>query len=140
MDKKIKKQVPWFLPIITALIVLSILFWFGMKEQALLIKKEVDETILLRTLLVKIVAKNIENTLVSTKASTDRLASLLSYSFSSSLVPLSDEFNLLTNIWPDGTIRSNKDKYSPLNEAGIVLPNNYVLSESAQNEILSAKK
>jgi PAS domain S-box-containing protein len=140
MDKKIKKQVPWFLPIITALIVLSILFWFGMKEQALLIKKEVDETILLRTLLVKIVAKNIENTLVSTKASTDRLASLLSYSFSSSLVPLSDEFNLLTNIWPDGTIRSNKDKYIPLNEAGIVLPNNYELSESAQNEILSAKK
>ncbi len=140
MDKKIKKQIPWFLPIITALIVLSILFWFGMKEQASLIKDEVDETILQRSLLVEIVAKNIENTLVSTKGSADRLASLLSHSFLSSLSPSSDEFDLIVDTWPDGTIRSQRDSYIPLEEAGIVLPNNYVLNEGVQNEILIAKK
>jgi len=139
MDKKIKKQVPWFLPIITALIVLSILFWFGMKEQALLITNEVDETILERSLLVKVVAKNIETALVSSKESADRLSSLLSLSFS--LLPANpiDEFNLLTDDWADGTIRSKKDKYIAANEAGIVLPKNYVLNQSAKNQIISAK-
>jgi len=140
MDKKIKKQVPWFLPIITALIVLSILFWFGMKEQALLIKNEVDETILERNLLVKTVAKNIETTLVSTKGSADRLSSLLSHSFSSDITKPSSEFNFLTELWLDGTIRSKTSLYIAQEEAGIVLPNNYVLDKSTKNQIITAKK
>ena len=140
MDKKIKKQVPWFLPIITALIVLSILFWFGLKEQESLIKKGIDGTISQRTLLVTIIAEKIETILVNTKNSSKHLASLLSQSFSSSVKTSSIEFNVLTNIFPDGTIRSNKKTYNPLNEAGVVLPNNLELSTKAQIEIINAKK
>jgi len=140
MDKKIKKQVPWFLPIITALIVLSILFWFGMKEQESLIKKGVDETILQRTLLVKVVAKNIETILVNTKNSSEHLASLLSLSFSSSISKPYLKFNLITREFADGSIRSQDENYNPLNEAGILLPKNFELNKNIQNEILNAKQ
>jgi diguanylate cyclase (GGDEF)-like protein/PAS domain S-box-containing protein len=140
MDKKIKKQLPWFLPIITALIVLSILFWFGIKEQESLIKKGIDETISQRTLLVNVVAKNIETILVNTKNSAEHLASLLSLSFSSSASKPSDEFNSITSTFPDGSIRSKSDNYNPLNEAGILLPEGFNLNENIQDEILNAKR
>lgn len=139
MEIKIIKQLPWFLPIITALIVLSILFWFGLKEQQSLIKKGIDETVSQRTLLVKIVAKKIETILVNTKESTEHLASLLSQSLSSSVNKPSIEFNMLTNTFPDGTIRSSKEKYNPLNEAGVVLPNNLKLNTKIEKEIINAK-
>jgi len=140
MDKKIKKQVPWFFPIITALIVLSILFWFGLKEQESLIEKGVDETILQRNLLVNIVAKNIETILINTKNSSKHLASLLSLSFSSTISNTPVDFNRITSNLPDGSIRSKRDSYNPLNEAGIVLPKSFELNKNIQDEILNAKQ
>lgn len=139
MDEHISKQMPWYVPIFSALLVLSVLFWFGVKEQKAIIDTEVEQTKLQRSLLVRMVIKQIEAKLIQTKISVERLARQLAYGFSYYPEDLSKKFDKIVELLPDGTLRSDQSIYNPINEAGIFIPQNVSLNSKDKSLLIQSK-
>jgi len=122
------KPIPWFLPAIIALMVLSVLFWFGLKEQGALLEQGIEETVKQRMWISEQVGKKITETLVQTKASAERFSKHLSIALSSPSFDSENKFNMLFESLPDGSIRSIKNNYDPLTEAGVWIPKHHQMN------------
>jgi len=133
------RPIPWFLPAIAALTVLSVLFVFGLREQQLLLNKSVEEAIKQRVWSTELVAKKIENTLQTTKNSSERLALYLSSSLASNAINPSFKFEHLFETFPDKSIRSIKENYDASAQAGLWLPANIQLPQKNKAQLVKAK-
>jgi PAS domain S-box-containing protein len=133
------RPIPWFLPAIAAIIVLSVLFVFGLQEQQLLLSKSIDEAVKQRIWTSEQVARKIETTLKNTKTSSERLSAYLSSSLSSNMNYPTNEFETLFEKYPDKSIRSTKKTYNAKTQAGVWLPTNYPLSTENKTLIVKAK-
>jgi len=133
------KPIPWFLPAIIALMVLSVLFWFGLKEQGTLFKQGIEETVQQRMWISEQVGKKITETLLQTKASAERFSKHLSKALTPPSFDSENKFNLLFESLPDGSIRSIKKNYDPLTEAGVWIPKNHQMSLKNKALFIQAK-
>lgn len=139
MGEHIYKQVPWYVPILTALIVLSLLFGFGLTEQSSMIEAEVEKTKSQRATLVRVVTQQIENKLGQTKISAIRLARQLSHAFSLSPKGGHKEFDGTVEVLADGSIRSEKVHYNPSKDAGIFIPKEMSLTLKDKSMLIQSK-
>lgn len=133
------RPIPWFFPAIAALIVLSVLFLFGLKEQQLLLNKSVEEAIKQRVWSTDFVAKKIENTLEITKTSSERFAIYLSSTLANDTLDSSAKFDALFTEFPDQSIRSIKERYDANAQAGLWLPANSQLTPKIKSQLVKAK-
>mgnify|MGYP000729701246 CR=1 FL=1 len=133
------RPIPWFLPAIAALIVLSVLFWFGLQEQQYLLNKSIEETIKQRLSTAEHVARQIETALQRTKDSADRLAMYLSSALSSYPHDTSPQFEILFEKFPDNTIRSIKKNYDANTQAGVWIPAHHLINKQNKTQIVKAK-
>jgi len=133
------RPIPWFFPAIAALSVLSVLFFFGLGEQQLLLNKSVNEAIKHRVWSSELVAKKIESTLQITKNSSERLANYLSSTLTNNTVDASIKFDALFMKYPDKSIRSIKEKYDAKTQAGVWLPVNYQLTAKIKSQLVQVK-
>lgn len=133
------KPIPWFLPGIMTLIILSILFLFGLNEQRKLVSQSIDSAIEQRTSLSTYVAMRIETTFETTQASSKRLAAHLSSMLADEIPYNAITFDSLFERLPDKSIRSKKNSFNPNIHAGIWLPENTELSEKSKSMLVMSK-
>lgn len=133
------RPIPWFLPAITALMVLSGLFWFGLQEQSLLLKQGIEEAVKKRVWTSEQVAQRITNTLERTKTSAERFSNHLSSALSRPIFGGLTRFDTLFEQLPDGSIRSIKNNYEPLTQAGIWIPNHHQMNTNTKELFVRAK-
>jgi len=133
------RPIPWFLPAIAALSVLSVLFFFGLEEQQSLLNKSLEEAIKQRVWSSELVAKKIEDTLKVTKNSAERLAMYLPSAIANNAFDSSIKFDDLYTEFPDHSIRSIKEKYDGNIQAGLWLPANSQLTPKIKSQLVKAR-
>jgi sirohydrochlorin ferrochelatase len=115
--------VPLFVPALTAMLVLLVLFGFGVREQNQLARDSVEQLVSQREEIARIVAAGIEEDLRSTEASAARLARDLAEHLDDSVPDADAEFARLFETLADGSTRSRRQLFDPVTDAGVWIPN-----------------
>lgn len=118
-----RAPVPLFLPAVTALLVLLVLFIFGVREQRQLAEASTEQIISQRENIAHIVAEAMEADLQAAEASARRFARDLAVNLEAPLPTAASQFEHWLQALPDGSIRSRRDRFDPATDAGIWIPN-----------------
>lgn len=130
----------WFLPAITAFLVLSALFAFSMWEQEKLIAKETTQVIERRQWQADFIASRIEQQLKLARASSASLQLLLAQQLSDKQLPLSTQFDNFFQQQSDQSVRSLRGNFNPQRQAGLFLPANTELNPDKKQQLLQLKQ
>ena len=134
-----RSPVPLFVPALTAILVLLLLFVFGVREQRQLAQDSVEQIVGQREQIAHIVAEAIEQDLRATEASVRRFARDLAVNLDAP-APLSDAmFERWFQRLPDGSIRSRRDRFDPVTDAGVAIPNFLQLDAELREFFVRAK-
>ncbi|MCF6441495.1 PAS domain-containing protein [Pseudoalteromonas luteoviolacea] len=134
------RSTPWFVPAISAVLVLTILLYYSMLEQSKLIDKELYEIKEQRAWQAAFIAEQIEQRLQYAADSSTRLASALQSNFESADANPTQKFTDLIQPYPDGSIRSRKEGFNGQEQAGVYLPVGTDLSALQTRRLLIAKQ
>lgn len=118
-DQPKYKPVPIIAPAISAMLVLAILFWFGLSEQKHLIKSSTEEVVARHESLARIVAGDIEKELQQAKSSIDRYSLQLAQGLDITPKDYLHRFDKLFSPLDDGSIRSRKQQFNGTSESGV---------------------
>ena len=118
-----RPPVPLFVPALTAVLALLILFVFGVREQHQLAAASTEQIIGQRQNIAQIVAEAMEDDLQAAEASARRFARDLAVNLEAPLEVSPNQFENWIQRLPDGSSRSRRDRFDPTTDAGIWLPN-----------------
>ncbi|MBQ4837445.1 ATP-binding protein [Pseudoalteromonas luteoviolacea] len=134
------RTTPWFVPAISAILVLSVLLYFSMLEQSKLINKELDEIKEQRAWQAGFIAEQIEQRLQYASESSGRLARALQLRLEQGYPTLGKQLSELIQPYPDGSQRTRKSGFDGFHQAGIYLPPGSELSAKQSQRLLTAKQ
>ncbi|MFT5716536.1 MAG: signal transduction histidine kinase/CheY-like chemotaxis protein [Oleiphilaceae bacterium] len=134
------RPVPLFLPIISALLVLAVLFVFGLREQDSLLKGRIEQVIEQHERTALHVASLIQKDLFKAQSSVTRFSQDLSIALSEKSKEVDPRFNAWFGLQDDGTIRSLRKSFDPKNQAGVWIPNYHQPDKNSRNMFARAKE
>lgn len=121
-----RQPVPLFVPTLAAALVLLVLFFFGWREQRQLASAHAEQVLSQREEIAHIVAEAMERDLRQTAASIERfahdLSAVLAPDWRVSPDQVQQRFDQQFERWPDGSIRSRRDRFDGSRQAGVVIP------------------
>ncbi|QGX39324.1 ATP-binding protein [Permianibacter aggregans] len=134
-----RPPVPLFLPALTAVLALTVLFVFGVREQQQLTGSSVERIVGQREQIAQIVAEAIEADLRAAESSVRRFAHDLSVNLEAPVEVPDAVFEQHFQALPDGSVRSRRDRFDPNTEAGVWIPR-YVSLDSRLREFFVRAK
>ncbi|MBQ4813680.1 PAS domain-containing protein [Pseudoalteromonas luteoviolacea] len=134
------RQTPWFMPAVSAFLVLMILLYFSVKEQSNLIEKELFEIKEQRAWQAGFIAEQLEQRLRYASASSFRLAKAVQTRLEQDNLTTKNSLASITQPYPDGSIRTREAVFSGLHQAGIYLPAGTVLTAEKSRHLMLVKE
>lgn len=139
MVKKRTKHYFWLLPLFIALLTLSFLMLFAIREERTLQYKHLEEVFEQRLLMSARVANKINKTLNKTTTSIERFSRHLSLSLETTKLYQPNKFKLLFEKLNDQSTRSKKSRFNGDIQAGLWLPNFKRIDKEDEEQLLLAK-
>ncbi|KZN35103.1 ATP-binding protein [Pseudoalteromonas luteoviolacea] len=134
------RPTPWFLPAVSAFLVLAILLYFSVREQSKLIDKELYEIKEQRAWQASFIAEQIEQRLRSASASSNRLAKTLQTQLAQHKHNAAQSLASITQPYPDGSVRTRKSLFNGVQQAGVYLPVGVSLTPEKSRYLMVAKE
>ncbi|MCF2856871.1 ATP-binding protein [Pseudoalteromonas sp. SMS1] len=134
------RPTPWFLPAVSAFLVLAILLVFSIREQSKLIEKELFEIKEQRAWQASFIAEQIELRLRDASASSYRLANTLAKQLARRTNTSSQALARIVQPYSDGSIRTRKSDFDGLTQAGIFVPAGVSMSAEKSRILMIAKE
>ncbi|KZN66096.1 hypothetical protein N473_11035 [Pseudoalteromonas luteoviolacea CPMOR-1] len=134
------RTTPWFVPAISAVLVLGVLLYFSMLEQSKLIENELFEIKEQRAWQAEVIAEQIEQRLQYASDSSGRLGKALQARLEQGDFKTKTQLSELIHPHPDGSLRTRPSGFDGRYQAGIYLPPDSEFSRSQAEHLLAAKQ
>ncbi|AOT07072.1 ATP-binding protein [Pseudoalteromonas luteoviolacea] len=134
------RTTPWFVPAISAVLVLAILLYFSMLEQSKLIDNALFEIKEQRAWQTEVIAEQIEQRLQYASNSSERLGKALQARLKQGDSNTKAQLSALIQPHPDGSLRTRPSGFDGQHQAGIYLPPGTALSTLHSEQLLTAKQ
>ncbi len=118
-----RAPVPLFIPALSAALVLLVLFIFGVREQQQLADASSEQIINQRAEIARIVAEAIQSDMHAAEASVRRFGRDLAVNLEAPQPEAAADFDNWFQPLPDGSIRSRLDRFDPVTDAAVWIPN-----------------
>jgi len=138
-DSSYRPPVSIFVPALSAALVLTLLFYFGLDEQQKLAQTAITEKITEREQIAQLVAESIELDLQQTLASVQRFSRDLEVQLVPEQPATVANFTRQFELLKDGSTRSRRTQFDPITEAGVWLPNYTPISDELREFVVRAK-